>query len=210
MEYKHISNACKIHYQQIILPGHRPSIVKQIQTQRPSLLSRASKKQEQRNICCEPHSQKSRNLWKIWSKSFVYSFTILTSTPPPPLPAPPPPSPPLPPPPDVGLIWSDYLEGGSNNIKSHIKLWNDHCFLQLLPCLLWSSALHMWLSVKLNSILRLHFSSGHGPVEDWAIFILTLIDFHVAHLCESNMIIRQIVSVMEISCRLPGLESTSR
>ena len=58
MEYKHISNACKIHYQQIILPGHRPSIVKQIQTQRPSLLSRAIKKQKQRNICCEPHRQK--------------------------------------------------------------------------------------------------------------------------------------------------------
>ena len=44
-----------------------------------------------------------------------------------------------------------------------------------------------------------------------AIFILELIDFHVAllHLCQANMIIMQIVLVMEISRGLRWLDSTS-
>ena len=44
---------------------------------------------------------------------------------------------------------------------------------------------------------------------DGAIFILKLIDFPVVHLCLANMIIMLIVLVMEISCGLRGLNSTS-
>ena len=74
-----------------------------------------------------------------------------------------------------------------------------------------------FIQIKFNTLIQFFFRLQvklyrEGRGEDWAIFILKLIDFHVAHLCLCYMIIMQIVRLMEISCRLrswnPRLDRT--